>query len=77
MFSAGVGQIPTSAFFFLQKKIFHDMKLLKISLLGLVAMGSLFLTSCGCCTGEAPAPPLRPLPPMSPIDGIPQVTYEK
>ncbi len=37
------------------------MKLLKIVTLLALAAGSVTLTSCGCCTGEEPVPPLRPL----------------
>ncbi|MGE9267563.1 MAG: hypothetical protein ACQKBY_05665 [Verrucomicrobiales bacterium] len=43
------------------------MKLIKILLSVSVAAGAMSLMSCGCCTGEDPVPPLRPLPPMKEI----------
>lgn len=49
------------------------MKFIKILALGAFALGSLGLSSCGCCTGEEPVPPLRPLPVLNEIP----VTYEK
>jgi hypothetical protein len=49
------------------------MKFVKVLALGAFALGSLGLSSCGCCTGEEPVPPLRPLPVMNEIP----VTYEK
>ncbi len=45
------------------------MKFLKLISLAAFAAGSLGLSSCGCCTGEEPAPPLRPLPDLGPVDG--------
>ncbi|MDA0766340.1 MAG: hypothetical protein O3A87_01335 [Verrucomicrobia bacterium] len=46
-------------------------RIITILALAIVAAG---LSSCGCCSGEAPAPPLRPLPQFS---EIPQVHYGK
>jgi len=37
-------------------------KLIQLIALAGVAAAALFLTSCGCCTGEANAPSLRSLP---------------
>jgi len=59
------------------------MKLIKVISLAAFAVGSFGLSSCGCCTGEAPVPPLRPLPVFKeiPTQEIPAqeipVTYEK
>ncbi len=50
------------------KKIIH---ILAIASVALVGAG---LSSCGCCTGEAEAPPLQPLPQFK---EIPQVHYGK
>lgn len=43
------------------------------------ALASLFLNSCGCCTGVEPAPPLRPMPAMKEIPTAREipVIYEK
>ncbi len=49
------------------------MKSIKILALGAFALGSLALSSCGCCTGEEPVPPLRPLGGEQPT----QVIYSK
>ena len=43
------------------------MKLVKLLALVAFSAGSLGLSSCGCCTGEAPVPPLRPLPQMKDV----------
>ncbi|MEJ6568101.1 MAG: hypothetical protein QNL80_04490 [Akkermansiaceae bacterium] len=43
------------------------MKLLKVLSLLAFSVGSLGLSSCGCCTGEAPVPSLRPLPKLKEI----------
>ncbi len=43
------------------------MKFLKFLSIGAIALASLGLSSCGCCTGEEPVPPLRPLPAMNDI----------
>ncbi|MGJ8672971.1 hypothetical protein [Rubritalea sp.] len=43
------------------------MKALRILTIAAAAAGSVLLSSCGCCTGEAKAPPLRPLPQFSDI----------
>jgi hypothetical protein len=45
------------------------INLLTLASLAMLAAG---LTSCGCCTGEAKAPPLKPLPQFQ---EIPQVHY--
>ena len=45
------------------------MNTIKILSLAASALGSLFLTSCGCCTGEEPVPPLRPVPEMRELPG--------
>lgn len=44
-----------------------------ISTLALASI-AIGLTSCGCCSGEAPVPPLRALPKFQ---EIPQVHYGK
>ena len=49
------------------------MKFIKVLALSAFALGSLGLASCGCCTGEEPVPPLRPLPEVKEIP----VTYKK
>ena len=46
---------------------FIVMKLLKVLSLLAFSVGSLGLSSCGCCTGEAPVPSLRPLPKLKEI----------
>ncbi len=38
---------------------------------------ALFSVSCGCCTGEAKAPGLRPLPQFQEIQTTPEVDYSK
>ncbi|MGJ8698198.1 MAG: hypothetical protein ACSHYF_17895 [Verrucomicrobiaceae bacterium] len=43
------------------------MKLFKLISLAAFSVASLGLSSCGCCTGEAPVPPLRPLPVLKEI----------
>lgn len=43
------------------------MKALRILTIAASAAGTLLLTSCGCCTGEAKAPKLRPLPQFAEI----------
>lgn len=45
------------------------MNTIKLLAVSAFALGSLFLTSCGCCTGEEPNPPLRPIPPMQELPG--------
>ena len=47
---------------------------LQLILAASVAAVALGLTSCGCCSGEAAAPPLRPLPQFQ---DIPQIHYGK
>lgn len=51
------------------------MRLIKIISLLAIAAGSYSLTSCtpGCCTGEDPVPPLRPLPDFKALE----VDYSK
>ena len=49
------------------------MKTLKILSLTAFALGSFFLTSCGCCTGEEPVPPLRPVPVMQDLPGAAEI----
>ena len=51
------------------------MKFLKLTALALTAIASFGLTSCGCCTSEPPAPPLRPLPDLGNVDGTPKPVY--
>jgi hypothetical protein len=46
------------------------MSIIKILSLASFGLGSLFLNSCGCCTGEEPVPPLRPIPPMQELPGV-------
>ena len=54
------------------KKIIH---ILAIASVALVGAG---LTSCGCCSGEAEVPPLRPLPQFKEIPQVEvQVNYDK
>lgn len=43
------------------------MKALRILTIAAAAAGSLLLSSCGCCTGEAKAPSLRKLPAFADI----------
>ena len=44
----------------------------------LVASAFVLLSvSCGCCTGEAKPPGLRPLPQFQEIQTTPEVNYEK
>jgi hypothetical protein len=43
------------------------MKLFKILSLLAFSVGSLGLSSCGCCTGESSVPSLRPLPQLKEI----------
>jgi len=45
------------------------MRIIKIISLLAVAAGAISLSSCGsgCCTGEEPVPPLRPLPNFAPL----------
>lgn len=38
------------------------MSLFKLFIVSVGAVSICFLSSCGCCTGEDPAPKLRPLP---------------
>lgn len=53
------------------------MKLLiRIAMVVAVAAGGLGLSSCGCCTGEEPVPPLRPLP-QFPTEAAPVIDYGK
>ncbi|GAA5496690.1 hypothetical protein SAMN02745181_0721 [Rubritalea squalenifaciens DSM 18772] len=47
------------------------MKALRIITIAAAAAGSLILSSCGCCTGEAKAPELRPLPTFNEIPVTP------
>lgn len=56
----------------------NPMNIVKVLAVAVFGLGSLFLTSCGCCTGEEPVPPLRPIPPMKELPGaeVP-VVYEK
>lgn len=49
-------------------------KLIKLMALAGVAVAALGITSCGCCTGEAKAPPLRPLPQFK---ELPTIDYGK
>ncbi|MEM9080812.1 MAG: hypothetical protein AAGC74_08995 [Verrucomicrobiota bacterium] len=49
-------------------------RLLQIVMAVAVAAGAMGLTSCGCCTGEDPVPPLRPLPTF---ESAPVVEYAK
>ena len=41
----------------------------QLIVLPLVAASLLVLSSCGCCTGEEPAPKLRSLPAFAPVPG--------
>ena len=38
------------------------MNLFKLFIIPVAAVSFCVLSSCGCCTGEDPAPKLRPLP---------------
>ena len=49
-------------------------KLTKLIALSGIAATALVFTSCGCCTGEAKAPPLRPLPEFK---ELPTIDYGK
>ena len=49
-------------------------KLIKLMALAGVAGAALALTSCGCCTGEAKPPALRPLPQFK---ELPTIHYGK
>jgi hypothetical protein len=49
-------------------------KLIKLMAFAGVAAAALGLTSCGCCTGEAEPPPLRPLPQFN---ELPTIHYGK
>lgn len=49
-------------------------KLIKVLAIVGVAATALGLSSCGCCTGEAKVPPLRPLPQFK---ELPTITYGK
>ncbi|HJM65808.1 MAG: hypothetical protein QF405_14540 [Roseibacillus sp.] len=49
-------------------------KLIQLIALAGVAVTALALTSCGCCTGEAKAPALRPLPKFK---ELPTIDYGK
>ena len=55
------------------------MKLVKVLTLAAFAVGSIGLSSCGCCTGEAQAPPLRPLPVFKDLRGAEElpISYDK
>lgn len=48
------------------------MKSVKILSLAAFAVGSLGLSSCGCCSGERPAPSLRSLPNFKEISVTPE-----
>ena len=50
------------------------MKTIKALSVAAFAAGSFFLTSCGCCTGEEPVPPLRPIPTMQELPGAPMTS---
>lgn len=43
------------------------MKTLRILTIAAAAAGTVLLSSCGCCTGEAKPPKLRPLPDFADI----------
>lgn len=45
------------------------MKIIQFFAVSVFALGSLFLSSCGCCTNEAPNPPLRRVPKMQELPG--------
>ncbi len=49
-------------------------KFIQLIALAGVAVTAMALTSCGCCSGEAPAPPLRPLPEFK---ELPTIDYGK
>lgn len=49
-------------------------KLIKLMAFAGVAAAALGLTSCGCCTGEAKPPALRPLPQFQ---ELPTIHYGK
>ena len=52
------------------------MKFFKFIALSAFAIGSLGLSSCGCCTGDEAVPSLQPLPAFKELPGLP-ITYEK
>lgn len=43
--------------------------MIQLLVLPIVACSMLILSSCGCCTGEEPAPKLRSLPAFNPVPG--------
>ncbi|NIP98231.1 MAG: hypothetical protein GWO24_34395 [Akkermansiaceae bacterium] len=49
-------------------------KLIKLMVLAGAAVAAVVLTSCGCCTGEAKAPALKPLPKFQ---ELPTIHYGK
>lgn len=49
-------------------------KLIQLIALAGAAVAAMALTSCGCCSGEAKAPPLRPLPEFK---ELPTIDYGK
>lgn len=49
------------------------MNTIKLLSVAAFALGSFFLNSCGCCTGEEPVPPLRPIPVMNELPGAAEV----
>lgn len=52
------------------------MKTLRILAIFAAAVGSVALSSCGCCTGEERPPELRPLPQFQNVPA-PTVDYAK
>ena len=52
------------------------MKTLRILAIFAAAVGSIALSSCGCCTGEAKPPGLRPLPQFQDVQ-TPNIDYAK
>jgi hypothetical protein len=45
------------------------MNTIKLLSVAAFSLGSFFLNSCGCCTGEEPVPALRPIPVMKELPG--------
>lgn len=43
------------------------MNMSKLFVMPLLALGAIALSSCGCCSGEDPAPKLKPLPTFAPL----------